>query len=156
MTEAEALVERMRALDAKATAGPWYTLDPPWLPSGTETSILAESPDPHVARFICDFDLWALDDEADAARKSECPDADADLIVAIRNALPDLLTLIERQAARIEAAEAMAGALNAVSDAMLRDANDAPLGYGWNIGKLNEARPLIYDALAAYRAGAEP
>lgn len=90
---------RLRELLAKATPGPWFTLDPPWLPGGSETSILAESPDPHVARFICDFDLWALDDDED--RKSECPDDDARLIVECVNALPDLLDHIETLEARI-------------------------------------------------------
>lgn len=89
---------RLRELLAKATPRPWYTLDPPWLTSG-ETSILAESPDPHVARFICDFDMWALDDEDD--RKSENPDADAALIVAAVNALPDLLDEITRLRAQV-------------------------------------------------------
>lgn len=98
--------EALRAALAKMTPGPWYTLDPPWLPSGSETSILAESPDPHVARFICDFDLWALDDEDDAARKSEVPDWDAAGIVALRNAAPALLDALDAANARLAELEA--------------------------------------------------
>ena len=90
----------LRAALARATPLPWYTLDPPWLPGGAETSILAESPDPHVARFICDFDLWALDDDD---RKSENPDADAALIVAAVNALPTLLDTLSALRAQVEA-----------------------------------------------------
>lgn len=94
------LIERLRGLLANATPGPWYTLDAPWLPSGSETSILAESPDPHVARFICDFDIWALDD--DEGRKSENPDDDAALIVAAVNELPGLLDRLEALSAEVE------------------------------------------------------
>tara|TARA_Y100001951_G_scaffold88698_2_gene80459 strand:+ start:2835 stop:3218 length:384 start_codon:yes stop_codon:yes gene_type:complete len=86
-------VAELRKLLEAATPGPWFTLDPPWLPGGAETSILAESPDPHVARFICDFDLCMMDDDD---RKSENPDADAALIVAAVNALPDLLDRLEK------------------------------------------------------------
>jgi hypothetical protein len=89
----------LRAALERATPLPWYTLDPPWLPGGEETSILAESPDPHVARFICDFDLWALDDDD---RKSENPDADAALIVAAVNALPTLLDTLTALRAQVE------------------------------------------------------
>lgn len=76
-------VDQLRALEGRATEGPWYRLDPPWLASGSETSILAGSPDPHVATFICDFDFFALCDEDE--KTSECPDADADLLIYLRN-----------------------------------------------------------------------
>lgn len=76
-------VERLRALDRNATAAPFYRLDPPWLPGNSETSILAGSPDPHVATFICDFDFFAFSDEDE--KTSECPDADADLLIYLRN-----------------------------------------------------------------------
>ena len=100
------LANQIEALSAAATPGPWFTLDPPWLPSDSETSILAESPDPHVARFICDFDLWAaLDDEADADRKSQNPDGDATLIVALRNAVPQIVAAL-RAADEVEALRA--------------------------------------------------
>lgn len=94
------LIERFKGLLANATPGPWYTLDAPWLPSGSETSILAESPDPHVARFICDFDIWELDDDED--RKSENPDADAALVVAAVNELPGLLYRLQALSAEVE------------------------------------------------------
>lgn len=88
----EKLLGELEALHDKATPGPWYTLDPPWLPSGTETSILAGTPDPHVATFICDFHTWAVDDDDD--RKGQNPDEDATLLVAARNAIPTLITTI--------------------------------------------------------------
>ena len=99
MMDDRELIERLRGLLANATPGPWYTLDAPWLPSGSETSILAESPDPHVARFICDFDIWALDD--DEGRKSENPDDDAALIVAAVNELPGLLDRLQALSAEV-------------------------------------------------------
>lgn len=92
----DGVAKELRRLDSLATPAPWFTLDPPWLPSGTETSILAESPDPHVARFICDFDFWALDDEADADRKSQNPDGDAELMVWLRNNVPLILATLTR------------------------------------------------------------
>lgn len=89
----------LRAALERATAGDWYTLDPPWLQGGAETSILAESPDPHVARFICDFDLWALDDDD---RKSENPDDDARFIALAKNHMGDLLDTLTALRAQVE------------------------------------------------------
>lgn len=94
--------DTLRELVARATPGPWYTLGPPWLTDGN-TSILAESPDPHVARFICDFDFFAFDEEDD--KTSLNPDADAALIVAAVNALPTLLDRLDAERARAIAAE---------------------------------------------------
>ncbi len=105
MTNTQGLADELAALDRRATPGPFYTLDPPWLPGGSETSILARSPDPHVARFICDFDMWALDDEEDADRKSECPDADAALLVWLRNHVPEILTALRSDALDAKDAE---------------------------------------------------
>ena len=109
MTETPDIVERLRTLESQATPAPWFTLDAPWLPGGCETSILSESPDPHVARWICDFDFPMMDEDD---RLSECPGADADLIVHARNALTELLTTIEALTAerdglraKLEAAE---------------------------------------------------
>lgn len=98
------LIERLRALDTAATPAPWYRLDPPWLPSGSETSILAGSPDPHVATFICDFDFFAFDEEDE--KTSECPDADADLIVFLRNNITELADEITALRARVAELEA--------------------------------------------------
>lgn len=95
MTDTRTLIERLEALDREATPGPWFTLDAPWLPGGSETSILAGSPDPHVATFICDFDMWAIDDEDD--RKSDNSDADAAAIVTLRNALPEIITALHER-----------------------------------------------------------
>ena len=138
---ANELIERLRGLLTKATPGPWYTLDAPWLPAGAETSILAESPDPHVARFICDFDLWALDDDED--RKSECPDADAALIVAAVNELPGILDLLESQAAEIErltSDDAIEAAAKAHCDFFGGD------GW-WDSGLLADTKPRAIEAM---------
>lgn len=108
MTQDEAvalLATELTRLDRAATPAPFYTLDPPWLPGGSETSILAGSPDPHVARFICDFDLWALDDDSDGDRKSECPDADAALLVWLRNHVPEILAALNTRTAPASPAE---------------------------------------------------
>lgn len=96
----QALLERLESLMARATPRPWYTLDAPWLPSGTETSILAGSPDPHVATFICDFDTWALDDDDD--RKGQNPDEDAALLVAAVNTLPTPISRIRELDTEVE------------------------------------------------------
>lgn len=81
-------VARLRLLDANATAAPFYRLDPPWLSGDSETSILAGSPDPHAATFICDFEFFAFSDEDEMT--SECPDADADLLIYLRNHAADI------------------------------------------------------------------
>jgi hypothetical protein len=81
-------VDRLRSLDRNATAAPFYRLDPPWLAGGSETSILAGSPDPHVATFVCDFDFFAFSEEDE--KTSECPDADADLLIYLRNHAADI------------------------------------------------------------------
>ena len=78
------LSDRLETAMKAGTQREWYTLDPPWLPHGCDTSILAGSPDPHVARFICDFDMWQFDGEG-ADKKSTNPDADAEFIVLCRN-----------------------------------------------------------------------
>ena len=95
----EKLAETLEELAAKATPGPWYTLDPPWLPGGAETSLLAGSPDPHVATHIADFEFPMLDrDEGD--RVSQNPDADAALIVALVNAVPAITAALRECAKR--------------------------------------------------------
>lgn len=87
----EGLVGELEDLDSSATPGPFYTLDSPWLASDAQTAILAESPDPHVARYICDFDLCMLDEED---RKSEYGWEDAKLLVWLRNHVPEILTAL--------------------------------------------------------------
>lgn len=85
---------RLEGLLERATKGDWYTLGPPW--SGRGTAILAGSPDPHVATWIADLDFAGHDDLS----LSDDPDADADLITDMKNALPALLS--ERRALREE------------------------------------------------------
>lgn len=93
-------VAQLRLLDQRATAAPFYRLDPPWLAGGSETSILAGSPDPHVATFICDFDFFAFSDEDE--KTSECPDADADLLIYLRNHAVEIANEIANLRAQAE------------------------------------------------------
>ena len=59
--------DRLEELRKAATKGRWYLLESPWLQSGMKTAILAKSPDPHVAEFVCDFEFFGDngDDEED-------------------------------------------------------------------------------------------
>ena len=99
------IIERLRALEAKATKGRWYLLETPWLAHGLETMILAGSPDPHVGRAVCDF-------QCQEQEQGDGPESngwnDADFIVALRNALPELVAHCSRLKAERDAAEAAA------------------------------------------------
>ena len=86
-------LDALKALYERATKGVWYLLETPWLPRGSETTILAGSPDPHAAKFVCDFENFGEDEDSEKNGWN-----DAELIVALHNAFPALL-------ARLEAAE---------------------------------------------------
>ena len=116
--------EELEKLIAEATPGPWFTLGPPWLPSGTETSILAGSDDPHVATFIADMDMWALDD--DDSRKSKNPDADARLIVALRNNAPAILKALTERASMAAEIERLREANGILEDGLQEVGDDYP------------------------------
>lgn len=88
-TTMNALAERLGELEKQATPGRWYTLGAPWLPPGCETSILAGSDDPHVAKFVCDFENFGVDEGDEEGPKNGWNDAA--LIVALKNALPKIL-----------------------------------------------------------------
>ena len=85
MTPPAAPFGEVDALFEKATKGPWYLLEAPWLPRDCETTILAGSPDPHAGLFVCDFENFGED--GDAPRNGW---NDAELIVALVNAYPAL------------------------------------------------------------------
>jgi hypothetical protein len=99
MTDIQAIRERVE----KATKGPWYTVGSPWLPSDTETYVIAGSPDPHAAKMVCEPimpDSFTGEDDADleaqeAAALSQC-DADMDFIAHARTDIPFLLSEIDR------------------------------------------------------------
>lgn len=131
--------DNLRELIARATPGSWYTLDPPWLPRDSETSILAGSPDPHVATFVADMDMWALDDDDD--RKSKSPDADAALIVAAVNALPGLLDAL---ASLQSENERLRAACVRMTEHYVRLANSGDAGF-WN----PEEEDVVKEARAA-------
>lgn len=94
---------KLERLLKEATEGPWYLLGQPWLPSDCKTAMLSGSPDPHVAKFVCDFDMMADDNEQ--------PDKsweDAELICFLRNHADAILGLVR-------AAEATEKALKVLS-----------------------------------------
>ena len=62
MTSAE-----LRKLIAEAP-GPFYLLEQPWLKEG-DTSLMINSPDPHVATFIANFDDWGESDDENPVDK---------------------------------------------------------------------------------------
>lgn len=52
-------LERLKALaeqaDPKRDMGKWYVVEQPWLPPGAEPYVVSGNPDPHVAKYVCDF-----------------------------------------------------------------------------------------------------
>jgi len=133
------MVERLRRLLERATPRPWFTLDPPWLPIDTETSILAGSPDPHVATFVADLDFCMMDEEDRAnGRVADDPNADAELIVAAVNNLPQLLDALEASIRTPEAAQV---------EKIAGDVNNAWLQ--WKAGEwtAEEAMTALFDAI---------
>ena len=95
----EAVVREIDALYERATRGPWYLLEAPWLHSDCETTILAGSPDPHAGKFVCDFEQFGADDEEEETKNTW---NDAEFIVAIVNAWPQIRVLLERDARSLE------------------------------------------------------
>jgi len=88
---ADGLAGELERLDQQATPSPFYELGSPW--ANGRPAIMAESPDPHVARFIADFDMTGLVDDED--KLSEQPDADAALLVWLRNHVPEILAALQ-------------------------------------------------------------
>ena len=86
-----ALLAEMRALDAKATPGPWDT------EGGKHGASVRSS---RTRRYVAKTTGLAIP-------KAEC-DANADLIAALRNALPRLLRELERKDAVVAIARRMA------------------------------------------------
>ena len=95
-TDTAALVAEARRLADAATPGPWYRLESPWLPRDCGTSVLAGSPDPHVATFVADLD-WPMLDEED--RKGDDWN-DAAFIAWAREGVPRLAAALEAASAR--------------------------------------------------------
>lgn len=63
-------LEKLAKATAAATHADWYVAGDPWLPSDTETYILAGSPDPHAGVMVCDMpttDMAGVDAEIDDA-----------------------------------------------------------------------------------------
>lgn len=89
-------ISHLRALLAAATEGPWYTLGHPWRDWRVPGSILAGTPDPHAGEIVVDGIIPDIVDEDDDRDHIGQSDADMDLIVAMRNALPALLDEIEQ------------------------------------------------------------
>jgi hypothetical protein len=83
--------ERIEALLADITPGPWFTVDQPW---GDGTTVVAGNPDPHIADLVatCDLDIarWEQDDvhyqqqDRDNARFiADAPTIVRDLLAAV-------------------------------------------------------------------------
>ena len=86
MTNLLALADEVILAGEKATPGPWYRLEPPWLARDCRTSVLAGSPDPHVATWVADLEFVMMD-ENDRLGDDW---ADAAFIALTRTAAPAL------------------------------------------------------------------
>ena len=85
--------DMLRELDAKATPAPWYSVGLPW--NDGDPWINAGSADPHRFSPVCSMDIQ--EEEARGAEDGfvSCAVADANTIVALRNALPLLADVLE-------------------------------------------------------------
>ncbi len=83
---------KIRRMIEAATQGKWYLLESPWLQRGMNTAILAGTPDPHGAKFVCDFEIQKQESADDAPDTSW---EDAALITALKNNAPALADLVE-------------------------------------------------------------
>lgn len=86
-------IKKLRVLCEKATPGPWYTVEQPWLERDLPTWVIAGSNDPSGAIPICD----SLDDFRYEGFDAEQSDWDMTFIAASREAMPKLLDKIESQ-----------------------------------------------------------
>lgn len=127
------LLSRLQALYEASSPGEWYLLESPWLPRNCDTSILAGSPDPHIAKFVCDFESFGAEDEDKNPRAW----ADAELLVTLKNFWPQLRAELEQAGRMREALEDCVGALG--------DACHATAIYG------DQPPQLYLDALDAAR-----
>lgn len=99
MTESD--LTRLEKLSAAATPGPWYTVGPPWLPSGQWPYVIAGHDDPHVGQLVCDFDFVEYRDREYRGRPDNS-DADAEFVVAARTAVPALVAEVRRLTRELE------------------------------------------------------
>lgn len=90
------------ALLEKATPGPWQVVDRIWLPRDGNTYVIAGHYDPHVGRFVCDVgQVEEWDEENTRESQFDQKEADAALIVALRNEAPALLEELAALRARV-------------------------------------------------------
>ena len=103
--EVAGLCERLRALIARASQGPWFQTGAPWFSDGS--GVVAGSPDGNIACVIadCDDGLAPRDEYEGPFRIAEDPAADAELIVEMYGATPKLIDAIESLTAKRDAAD---------------------------------------------------
>ncbi len=123
------IAAELRRLHEAATSGPFYLFGAPWLPRGCETAVLSGSPDPHVAKMVCDFECQSSE-ESDAPESNGWNDAEfiayllnhTEAILALIAAAEKCRTLIEDDFGTIDDSPAKcdrgSAALNAVTEAL--------------------------------------
>ena len=91
------LLAEVKRLDERATKGPWFTVEYPWLPRDQATYVIAGHHDPHIGIPICDAlepDCFEGEDDADLERQEQDARAQSDtnmeFIALSRTALPAL------------------------------------------------------------------
>lgn len=90
----EAGRKNIREWCEKATSGPWYTVELPWLQRGAPTWVIAGSPDPHVATPICDA-MEIMEWEEGEEPTYTQSDIDMEFIANARQWVPELLNDLE-------------------------------------------------------------
>lgn len=99
-------IDQLKELEARATKGPWYTVEAPWRPQDIGTWIIAGHEDPHAGRPVVDsiaIDEWPAEQDGPDYSQS---DRDMGFISALRNAAPHLIAVCEAAKAYIAAEDA--------------------------------------------------
>ena len=94
------------ALCDAATPGPWYTVGPPWRPSGCPSYIIAGHHDPHIGKPVLDaIDVDEWDAEQDGPDYSQS-DADMAFAAAARTGWPAAIRIAEHYRRQFAMADA--------------------------------------------------
>jgi hypothetical protein len=90
---------------AKATPGPWYTVDGIWRAATAPTWVIAGHNDPHLGKGVCDA-LEIMEWEEGEEPCYTQSDSDMEFIAASRTDVPDLCAEVRRLQDKLELMEA--------------------------------------------------
>lgn len=92
MTDTQALIERLEALDREATPGPWRKFNSEY---GNSTIAIMKGPRPPSGERWDEIIAWPGFDASDVSKKAR--HANARLIVFVRNLLPEIIAALRER-----------------------------------------------------------